>query len=78
MDLDDKERIEFLRVHNFYTLRKAGRDLYRNSNDLKSLQTYLRKRAPEREGDIEAVVRAIILINSQNYSIRGKRIRVAA
>lgn len=78
MDLNDRERIEFLRVHNFHTLRKAGRDFYRNSNDIKSLQTYLIKRAPEREKDIEAVRRAIILINSHNYSTKRKRIRIAA
>lgn len=78
MDLDDRERIEFLRAHNFFTVSKVGRDFYRNSNDLNSLQKYLIKKATEREGDIEAVVRAIILINSYGNSKKGKRIRIAA
>lgn len=78
MDLGDRERREFLRAHNFYTLNKAGLDFYKYSNDLKSLKTYSIKRAPEREKDIEAVVRGIILINSHNYSKKGKRLRIAA
>lgn len=75
VDLSNKERINFLRTHNYNAVKRTGEDFYRHAGDLEGLRNYLKRKAPERMKDINSVVHALEIVD---HDLLGRNIHFKA
>lgn len=78
MGLSVRDRRMHLKRHNYLAFKKAGEEFFEHADDIHSFERHLRNRAPQRRKDIDLVMHAIHIADSQKRVARVHRAKRAA